>query len=120
MRFTGVKIAMLAAGLMLAGASQAAPQTPAAPPPAASAATTPAAAAPAAKATPAAAATPTDPMLAQDGAPPITIDPKVGQPVDGYIGIQPIVTKTGLRARNFHDYWLVPTITVISNPPLSG
>jgi len=123
MRFIGLKSAMLAAGLMLAGAGQAAPQAPAAPPPAATApaaattAAAPAAATSDAKATPAAAATPAasnDPMLAVDGAPSMAIDPKVGQPVDGEWHLQPIVTKTGERARNFHNYWLVPTIVAIS------
>jgi cytochrome c oxidase subunit 2 len=118
MRFMGVKTAMLAAGLMLAGAGQAAPQAPAAPPPATAAPAT-ATAAPAAtanaKAAPAA-ATPAanDPLLAQDGAPAIKIDPNVGQPKEGVIGLQPQVTRNGETAARFHNYWLVPTITIIS------
>jgi len=124
MRFTVVKTAMLAAGLMLAGAGQAAPQAPTAPPPATAA--TPAApttAAPAAttsatsgtKATPAA-ATPaaTDPLLSMDGAPPMKPVAGIGQPVDGEIGLQPQVTKNGERAAWFHNGPLLWTITIIS------
>jgi cytochrome c oxidase subunit 2 len=120
MRFIGVKTAMLAAGLMLAGAGQAAPQAPTAPPPATAA--TPAAApaaAPAttaatdAKATPAA-ATPTDPLLSMDGAPPMKPTAGIGQPVDGEIGLQPQVTKNGERAALFHNGPLLWTITIIS------
>jgi len=124
MRFTVVKTAMLAAGLMLAGAGQAAPQAPTAPPPATAA--TPAApttAAPAAttsatngaKATPAA-ATPTtnDPLLSMDGAPPMKPTAGIGQPVDGEIGLQPQVTKNGERAAWFHNGPLLYTITIIS------
>ena len=121
MRFIGVKTAMLAAGLMLAGAGQAAPQAPAAPPPAT--ATTPAAttapatttaAATDAKATPAAAATPTDPLLSMDGAPPMKPVAGIGQPVDGEIGLQPQVTKNGETAARFHNGALLWTITIIS------
>jgi len=124
MRFIGVKTAMLAAGLMLAGAGQAAPQAPTAPPPATAA--TPAApttAAPAAtttaasgaKATPAA-ATPAanDPLLSMDGAPPMKPTAGIGQPVDGEIGLQPQVTKNGERAAWFHNGPLLWTITIIS------
>jgi cytochrome c oxidase subunit 2 len=116
MRFIGLKSAMLAAGLMLAGAGQAAPQAPAAPPPVTAAApatttaaTTPAAA-PDAKATPAA----NDPMLAVDGAPAMKIDPKIGQPTET-IGLQPQVTKNGQTAANFHNgplMWMVVIISV--------
>jgi len=115
---------MLAAGLMLAGAGQAAPQAPTAPPPATAA--TPAApttAAPAAtttaasgaKATPAA-ATPAanDPLLSMDGAPPMKPTAGIGQPVDGEIGLQPQVTKNGERAAWFHNGPLLWTITIIS------
>jgi cytochrome c oxidase subunit 2 len=124
MRFIGVKTAMLAAGLMLAGAGQAAPQAPTAPPPATAA--TPAApttAAPAATATAAsgakatpAAATPaaTDPLLSMDGAPPMKPTAGIGQPVDGEIGLQPQVTKNGERAAWFHNGPLLWTITIIS------
>jgi cytochrome c oxidase subunit 2 len=120
MRFIGVKTAMLAAGLMLAGAGQAAPQAPTAPPPATAAtpAATPAAApattaATDAKATPAA-ATPNDPLLSMDGAPPMKPVAGIGQPVDGEIGLQPQVTKNGERAAGFHNGWLLYTITIIS------
>jgi cytochrome c oxidase subunit 2 len=120
MRFIGVKTAMLAAGLMLAGASQAAPQAPTAPPPATAA--TPAAPTPTApaattgaKATPAA-ATPAanDPLLSMDGAPPMKPTAGIGQPVDGEIGLQPQVTKSGERAAWFHNGPLLWTITIIS------
>jgi cytochrome c oxidase subunit 2 len=116
MRFMGVKTAMLAAGLMLAGAGQAAPQAPAAPPPATAATPAATAAAPAAAADSKAAATPAanDPMLAVDGAPVMKIDPNVGQPVAGHIGLQPQVTKNGERAAGFHNGPLLWTITIIS------
>ena len=116
MRFIGLKTAVLAAGLMLAGAVQAAP------PATAPAATTPAAAtttvaAPAATAGADAATTaeakPVDPMLAQDGAPAVTIDPRVGQPISGVLGLQPQVTKNGEFARWMHNGVLVPVITLI-------
>lgn len=119
MRFIGVKTAMLAAGLMLAGAGQAAPQAPAAPPPATAAtpaASTPTApAATGAKETPAA-ATPAanDPLLSMDGAPPMKPTAGIGQPVDGEIGLQPQVTKNGERAAWFHNGPLLWTITIIS------
>jgi len=120
MRFMGVKTAMLAAGLMLAGAGQAAPQAPAAPPPttaAAPAATTAApAAAPDAKASPAAAATPAanDPMLAVDGAPDMKIDPTIGQPIPGGWELQPQVTENGKFAAWMHNAILFPVIVAIS------
>lgn len=104
MRLIGLKTAVLAAGLMLAGAAQGAPQAPAA---------APAASTTAATATPAE-AKPVDPLLAQDGAPALTINPKVGQPIDGVIGIQPQVTKNGEFARKMHDYLLFPVIVAIS------
>lgn len=121
MRFIGVKTAMLAAGLMLAGAGQAAPQAPAAPPPATVATPAATTAAPAAtttaatdaKATPTA-ATPTDPLLSMDGAPPMKPVTGIGQPVDGEIGLQPQVTKNGERAAGFHNGPLLWTITIIS------
>ena len=124
MRFIGVKTAMLAAGLMLAGAGQAAPQAPTAPPPATAA--TPAApttAAPAAtttaasgaKATPAATtAAASDPLLSMDGAPPMKPTAGIGQPTDFEIGLQPQVTKNGERAARFHNGPLFWTITIIS------
>ena len=123
MRFIGLKSAMLAAGLMLAGAGHAAPQANSA------AATTPSTAtAPAAPAqpvtadvkpvgvTPAAAATPAaDPeMLARDGAPELAPTKGIGDAVDGAIGIQPQVTKNGERAEHFHNAILLPVIIAIS------
>ncbi|MFD1786049.1 cytochrome c oxidase subunit II [Sphingomonas floccifaciens] len=104
---TGLKTIIAAAGLALAGTGAiAAPATTAAP-----AAATPATAATA----PApAAATPADPLLAADGTPLIKPVQHVGQPTDGWMGIQTQVTKNGETARHFHDVWLVPLITVIS------
>jgi cytochrome c oxidase subunit 2 len=106
MRMLGLKSIVLAAGLALAGVGHAAPQAPAAPATAASGATTDAA-------KPAAAA-PTDPMLAMDGAPVMLPKPGIGMPVPGGISLQPQVTATGERALRFHNYILVPVITVIS------
>ncbi len=102
MRRIGIKSIVLAASLALTtmGAAQAAPAAPAAP------MTTAAA--------PAAAAAPADPMLAVDGAPAVAVDPVVGHAVDGHFTIQPQVTPNGERALWFHDWLLVPVITVIS------
>ncbi|HEX4694246.1 cytochrome c oxidase subunit II [Sphingomonas sp.] len=119
MRFIGFKSAMLAAGLMLAGVGHAAPQTV---PVGAPASTTPAATVPASQPAPAVAPTPVatptpaadSAMLATDGAPTIAIDPKIGQPVDGEIGLQPQVTKNGVQAAWMHNVILVPVITAIS------
>ncbi len=118
MRMIGIKSIALAAGLamMSIGAAYAAPQsTPIAPisKPVEAAPTVtvadPAAATPAA--TPAATI---DPMLAVDGAPAMAIDPKVGQPVNGMLGLQPQVTHTGAQAAWFHNWLLMPVITFIS------
>jgi cytochrome c oxidase subunit 2 len=109
MRFIGLKSAMLAAGLMLAGVGHAAPQ---AAPAAAPAATAPAATTAAAKPAPAAAVS-NDPMLAMDGAPVMLPKAGVGMSVDHDIGIQPQVTKNGEFAKGFHNDVLVPLITVI-------
>ncbi|MFA6123164.1 cytochrome c oxidase subunit II [Sphingomonas sp.] len=94
----GIKSIVLAAGLAMlsVGAAQAAPT----------------AAKPVATAVAPASAS-TDPMLAVDGAPAMAIDPKVGQPVDGLITIQPQVTPNGQQARWFHDALLLPVITAI-------
>ncbi len=119
MRRIGIKSIVLAASLAISsiGAADAAPQpSPIAPvakpvesaPVTAAPATTPAAPA----AAPAAASN--DPMLAVDGAPAMAIDPKVGQPVDGLITIQPQVTPNGKQALWFHNWLLVPTITIIT------
>lgn len=64
-------------------------------------------------------AAPAAPALAMDGAPAmdarvVSTGPKIGQPVDGVIHIQPQVTKNGLRAHWFHDRILFPLITIIS------
>ncbi|THD36109.1 MAG: cytochrome c oxidase subunit II [Sphingomonas sp.] len=116
MRLIGLKTAMLAAGLMLAGAGHAAPQ--AAAPAAAPAAATPAPAVTPAPATaaPAPAATPAaDPeMLAMDGAPRMLPVKGIGDAVDGDIGIQPQVTKNGQRAADFHNHILIWVISIIS------
>jgi len=115
---------MLAAGLMLAGAGQAAPQAPTAPPPATAATPAATTAAPAGaivvtavpKGTPDAKAAPAanDPLLSMDGAPPMKPVAGIGQPVDGEIGLQPQVTKNGERAAWFHNGPLLWTITIIS------
>lgn len=121
MRRIGIKSIVLAASLAISSigaadaALQAAPIAPVAKPvEGAPVAASPAAvqAAPAAVAAPAAAST--DPMLAVDGAPAMAIDPKVGQPVDGLITIQPQVTPNGRQALWFHNWLLVPTITIIT------
>jgi len=122
MRLIGLKTAMLAAGLILAGAGHAAPQansatattpsTATAPAPAPAPATTvaPVATTPAPAATPAA-----DPeMLVRDGAPELAPTKGIGDAVDGDIGIQPQVTPNGQRAEHFHNAILLPVIVVIS------
>jgi len=124
MRFIGLKTAMLAAGLMLAGAGHAAPQTANS----AATATTPVAAtaqpvtAPVTAdvkpvgTTPTAAATPAaDPeMLVRDGAPEMAPTKGIGDAVDGAMGLQPQVTKNGERAAAFHNGPLLITIISIS------
>lgn len=119
MRMTGLKTIIAAAGLALAGAGAiAAPANTAAPAAAAAAtgtaptAASDAAAAPTAAATPA--ARPADPLVAADGTPLIRPVEHVGQPSDGWFGMQTQVTPTGRQARHFHDVWLVPLITAIS------
>ncbi|NTS66075.1 cytochrome c oxidase subunit II [Sphingomonas sp. HHU CXW] len=52
--------------------------------------------------------------LKQDGGPAMVIDPKIGQPTDGVMRIQPQVTKNGQRAHWFHDKILFPLITITS------
>ncbi len=59
-------------------------------------------------------ASPASPELAMDGAPPMTVQPSIGQPTDGLFGLQPQVTVNGRRAHHFHDVILVPVITAIS------
>jgi len=118
MRFIGLKSAMLAAGLMFAGAGHAAPQAATAPattPPSAAIMAPAPAATPVAD-TPAPAATPVaDPdMLAMDGAPVMKPVKGIGDAVDGDIGIQPQVTKNGQRAADFHNGILLWVISAIS------
>jgi cytochrome c oxidase subunit 2 len=91
---------LLAAGLALAGVGQAAAPTAAAP-------VAPTTTAPAAIA-------PTDANLAMDGAPAMSAVASIGQPTNGKLGLQPQVTKNGLRAHWMHDRILLPLITVIS------
>ena len=59
-------------------------------------------------------AAPASPLLAQDGAPAISIDSHIGQPQDRLMGVQPQVTRNGEFARWFHDTVLFPVITAIS------
>ncbi|KAI1691314.1 cytochrome C oxidase subunit II, periplasmic domain-containing protein [Ditylenchus destructor] len=128
MRMHGLKAIVLAAGLALAGGMAQAQTAPAAAPsvPAAEAPKAPApvavespaaAAAPAAATTEAAApaaATPADPTLNPDGTHKNGPTPGIGQPVDKHIGIQPQVTKLGESAAHFHNWILLPIITIIS------
>lgn len=100
-----MKTILAAAALALAPAAFASPPVATAAP----AAEAPAAAAPAPKA-----ATPADPTLTQDGAPAMTPTAHVGQPTDGWFGIQTQVTKNGQQAHWFHDVILFPLITIIS------
>ncbi|MBN2973854.1 cytochrome c oxidase subunit II [Roseomonas aeriglobus] len=110
---TGLKTIIAAAGLVLAGSGAvAAPANTAAPAAAAATGAAPTAAAPAAAATPA--AKPADPLVGPDGTPLITPVEHVGQPSDGWFGMQTQVTPNGRQARHFHDVWLVPLITAIS------
>ena len=101
-----IKLAAAAAlafgGLTAASAQQAAP----APSGATSTAPTTVAATPP--------AAPASPLLAQDGAPAMAIDPAVGHPVADHFSIQPQVTKNGIFAHWFHDWILFPVITAIS------
>lgn len=129
MRMHGLKAIVLAAGLALAGGmaqaqtatAPVAPTVPAAeapkaPAPAAVDSPAPAAAPAAATAEAAApaAATPADPTLNPDGTHKNGPAAGIGQPVDGRIGIQPQVTKLGESAAHFHNWILLPIITVIS------
>jgi cytochrome c oxidase subunit 2 len=107
MRMTGLKTIVLAAGLALAGVGTAAAQQPAAAPPPATTA------APATEAAPQTAA-PTSPLLAEDGAPAMDPTQHIGQPSDGYFGLQPQVTPTGQRAHWMHDVILMPAVVGIS------
>ncbi|WP_443026701.1 cytochrome c oxidase subunit II [Sphingomonas sp. Leaf21] len=113
-----MKALAIAAGLGCAALSGAALATPAAPPaaaPAPQAAAEPAGVSNTAPTTAAAPATaaPASPLLAQDGAPVTTIDPQVGLPINGKIGLQPQVTKNGVFAHWMHNDVLMPVITII-------
>ena len=107
MRTTGLHSIVIAAGLAFAGLGAATAQQPAHAPAGATntAPTTVAATPPAA---------PASPLLAQDGAPAIAINPHVGQPQDNLIGLQPQVTRNGEFASWFHNAILFPVITAIS------
>jgi cytochrome c oxidase subunit 2 len=112
MRILGVSSILLAAGLAFASLPATAAET---------AAPTAAAPAAAAAAAPAAAA-PTDPLLSEDGAPPMkTIEAQskpgdvvIGEPHDKIIAIQEQVTPNGQEALGFHNWILFPLITIIS------
>ncbi len=121
MRMLGLTSIVLAAGLALGAPSHA--QEPAAAPAAnttAPAATAPEAAAPApaAAATPApvAAATPAvaDPTLDASGKPLLGPATTIGQPQDALYGLQEQVTPNGREAHWFHNWVLMPLITIIS------
>jgi cytochrome c oxidase subunit 2 len=114
MGMMGLKSIIAAAGLALAsaGATAAAPANTAAPATAV-AVDAPTAATPAV-ATPAPAPAIADPTLAADGTQLVKPVAHVGQPTDGYLGIQPQVTKNGETAHWFHDVILFPLITIIS------
>lgn len=122
MRMHGLKAIVLAAGLAIAGGmAQAQTATAPAAAPAAPAAQAPEAPAPVAVESPApataaapAAATPADPTLNPDGTHKTGPTPGIGQPVDKHLGIQPQVTKLGESAAHFHNWILLPIITVIS------
>ena len=55
-----------------------------------------------------------DPTLNPDGTHKTAPTPGIGQPVDRHLGIQPQVTKLGESAAHFHNWILLPIITVIS------
>ncbi|WP_093333626.1 cytochrome c oxidase subunit II [Sphingomonas rubra] len=122
MRRHGFKSIAMAAGLALAGLSSVAGHAAAPAPVGAVASPAPQAAAEpggvsniaptTAGATPAAA--PASPLLAQDGAPAVRIDPLVGHPQDGVFGLQTQVTKNGEFAHWMHNVVLFPVITIIS------
>ena len=117
----GLIAAVAAVGLMFGSAATAqapaaagAPTTQAAAQPATPGVTVTDPKAAAAPSAPAAAPEAANPLLAVDGGPAVPIDPKVGQPNDGWIDVQHQVTPTGQRAAWMHDSVLVPVITAIS------
>jgi cytochrome c oxidase subunit 2 len=58
-------------------------------------------------------AAPSSPLLAMDGAPAMTVQPGIGQPVDGVMHLQPQVTRNGQFAHWMHDTVLFPLITAV-------
>src|SRR5690606_23315041 len=50
----------------------------------------------------------------EDGAPAMDPTLHIGQPSDGYFGLQPQVTPTGQRAHWMHNYILMPAVVGIS------
>lgn len=109
MRMLGLTTLFLAAGLALAGPASA--QNTAAPADTAAAKTT---TAPANATAPAAKPTVADPTLNADGTPRTAPVAHIGQPTDGYYGLQPQVTPTGREALGFHNAILMPLIVAIS------
>lgn len=108
MRMPGLISIVLAAGL--AWGAPALAQNEAAPAPAATSAAAPVeAAAPAAAATPAVA----DPTLDAQGKPLLKPAPTIGQPQDRLFGLQEQVTPNGRDAHWFHNWVLMPLITII-------
>jgi cytochrome c oxidase subunit 2 len=117
MRMLGLTSIVLAAGLALAAPGHAQnTSAPAAPAPTTTA-TAPVAAPPAASpaaAPAAAAAKPADPTLDAAGKPLLHPTAGIGQPVNEAYTLQPQVTPNGREAHDFHNWILVPLITVIS------
>ncbi|TGX53558.1 cytochrome c oxidase subunit II [Sphingomonas gei] len=112
MRMLGLTSIVLAAGLALGAPVHAQNST-------APAADAQQAAAPAAAPAPAPAAAPTqaavaDPTLDAAGKPLLTPSKTIGQPQDGLYGLQDQVTPNGREAHWFHNWILVPLITIIS------
>jgi cytochrome c oxidase subunit 2 len=117
MRMLGLKSILLAAGLALAGAGQAAPTVPAVPAPSVQVAPAPdAAAVPDTTAAPAAAApvATADPLVDAKGVPLQGPTPGIGMGVAEHYEIQPQVTPNGRDAQWFHNVILLPLITIIS------
>lgn len=125
MRMLGLKTILFAAGLSLAGAAAATVPAPQpqeapviAPEPSGPTSAIPASQADEAAAQQAAdaqtAAAPADPLSNADGTPISAPVAGVGLPVPGQIHVQDQVTPTGKQARHFHDWILMPIITLIS------
>ncbi|MES2444829.1 MAG: cytochrome c oxidase subunit II [Pseudomonadota bacterium] len=108
----GLTTLLLAAGLALAGPASA--QNVAAPADAAAANTTAAAAADTGAPANATAPAAQDPTLNPDGSPRTPAVAGVGQPNEGWMIAQDQVTPTGREALGFHDWILMPLITIIS------